>query len=424
MPPGTPTDHSPGDRFGPDHHTPGDRLSSPLEATDVLALADRLFRWADARDWAGPDPYDGLTGPLGRLAVHRVLRQVLLQTVKRSRIDLRPVLGIHPLRTATAAGTAAGACARLSASPVWRERARRLGRSSAAEQLSGRYTGLWRYEFDVQTRWAYYPASLPNLVATTFCADGCLDTGTLGDESVRTLAHGLLEHLHNGEFFTYTPASDVLVHNANLMGAALAARLARTGTLPGGLADRLVDAARGAVEVSLNSQRPDGSWPYGRGPRLDWVDGFHTGYVLLRLERAGTLLGMDVRVPLERGANHYLRDLFDGPLPRYFAGGRTRRDPNNDATAVRMAAWAAERGFAATDFAYAVLAAVVDRYPGLGTGTPTGAASGNRPLWESPRWSVAPMLDALTALHTVLPARDTPPSPRRPPADQPSARTV
>ncbi|XES00572.1 hypothetical protein HEP87_60160 [Streptomyces sp. S1D4-11] len=222
MPPGTPTDHSPRDRLGPDHHAPGDRLGSPLEATDVLALADRLFRWADARDWAGPDPYDGLTGPLGRLAVHRVLRQVLLQTVKRSRIDLRPVLGIHPLRTATAAGTAAGACARLSASPVWRERALRLGRSAAAEQLSGRYAGLWRYEFDVQTRWAYYPASLPNLVATTFCADGCLDTGTLGDEAVRTLAHGLLEHLHSGEFFTYTPASDVLVHNANLMGAALA----------------------------------------------------------------------------------------------------------------------------------------------------------------------------------------------------------
>ena len=399
----TPTVPSPQDRSGPHRHTTEDSLREPRDGMDVLALADGLFRWADARDWAGPDPYDGLTGPAARLAAHRVLRQAILQAVKRSRIDLRGILGIRPLRTATATGTAAGACARLSASPVWQERARRLGLWTAAEQMSGRYAGLWRYEFDVQTRWAYYPASVPNLVATTFCADGCLDTGTLGPEAVRSLAHGLLEHLHNGAFFTYTPTSGVLVHNANLMGAALAARLAHTEALPDGLKDRLTDAARGAVEVSLEGQRPDGSWPYGRGPRLNWVDGFHTGYVLLRLEQAGTLLDLDVRSPLERGTDHYLRHLFDGPLPRYFADGRTRRDPNNDATAVRMAAWAAGQGFVGADFARSVLAAVVDRYPGLGTGTRAGGSHGNRALWESPRWSAAPLLDALTALGAALP---------------------
>ncbi|MEV7983407.1 hypothetical protein [Streptomyces sp. NPDC086519] len=397
----TPAVPTPRDRPAPDH---------PVRcADDVLALADRLFRWADARDWSGPDPYDGLTGPLGRLAVHRVLRQALLQTVKRSPADLRPLLGIRPLRTATATGCAAGACARLATAPVWRERARRLGRSTAAEQLSGRYAGLWRYEFDVQTRWSYYPASVPNLVATTFCADGCLDAGTLDEEAVRSLAHGLLAHLHNGVFFTYTPGGGVLVHNANLMGAALAARLARTTPLPAGLADRLADAARRAVEVSLEGQRPDGSWPYGHGPRLGWVDGFHTGYVLLRLDQAATLLGMDARAALERGVDHYLRHLFDGPLPRYFADVRTRRDPNNDATAVRMAAWTAERGFTGTDFADAVLTAVMDRYPALGTDPRTPRA--NSALWESPRWSAAPLLDALTALHAVLPSGPHPAAP-------------
>jgi hypothetical protein len=375
-------------------------------ATDVLALAlaDRLYRWADARDWAGPDPYDGLTGPLGRLAGHRVMRQALLQTVKRSRLDLRPVLGVRPLRTATATGTAAGACARLAASPVWRERALRLGRLTAAEQLSGRYAGLWRYEFDVQTRWAYYPASVPNLVATAFCADGCLDSGTLGDDAVRSLARGLLEHLYNGGFFTYTPTSGVLVHNANLMGAALAARLARTWTLPAGQAERLTDAARGAVGVSLAAQRPDGSWPYGRGPRLGWVDGFHTGYVLLRLEQAGRLLGLDVRRPLERGTEHWLRHLFDGPLPRYFADGPSgRRDPNNDATAVRTAAWAARQGLVRAGFPGEVLAAVAAHHPGLAADPRRPAPVRNRALWESPRWSTAPLLDALTALYPGLP---------------------
>ncbi|MFI9649187.1 hypothetical protein ACIHAA_23175 [Streptomyces sp. NPDC052040] len=383
----------------------------PYDPTDVPALTERLFGWADARDWAGPDPYDGLTGPLGRAAVHRVLRQALLQTVKRSPLDLRPALGIRPLRTATATGTAATACARLADDPRWQERARRLGRRTADEQLSGRYAGLWRYEFDVQTRWAHYPSHVPNLVATVFCADGCLDSGTLDDTAVRSLARALLEHLHNGEFFTYTPAGDVLVHNANLMGAALAARLSRTPAVPGDLARRLAAAARDAAGVSLAGQRPDGSWPYGEAAGLGWVDGFHTGYVLLRLDQAAARLGLDVRAPLERGARHWLRDLFDGPLPRYFAGGGPRRDPNNDATAVRTAVWAAGHGFAAPGFAVSVLAAVADRYPGLGAdGRPVRPAR-NRALWESPRWSAAPLLDALTALHTVVGDGPRPASP-------------
>jgi hypothetical protein len=101
--------------------------------------------------------------------------------------------------------------------------------------------------------------------------------------------------------------------------------------------------------------------------------------------------------------DHYLRHLFDGPLPRYFADGRSRRDPNNDATAVRMAAWAAHHGFVRADFIQAVLAAVAGRYPGLGVDTRASGSWRNRSLWESPRWSAAPLLDALTALYAVLP---------------------
>ncbi|WP_220214829.1 hypothetical protein, partial [Streptomyces shenzhenensis] len=88
-------------RTTPDVPTPRDRRvpDRPVRcAADVLALAERVFRWADTRDWSGPDPYDGLTGPLGRLAGHRVLRQALLQTVKRSPADLRPLLRIRPRR--------------------------------------------------------------------------------------------------------------------------------------------------------------------------------------------------------------------------------------------------------------------------------------------------------------------------------------
>ncbi|MFE3323366.1 hypothetical protein [Streptomyces sp. NPDC059176] len=299
----------------------------------------------------------------------------------------------------------ATACSRLGTSPAWRARAERLGRVTAAEQLSGRYAGLWRYEFDVQTRWGYYPASMPNIVATTFCADGCLDTGALSEHGVESLATGLLEQLFTGRYFAYTPVTGTLIHNANLMGAALAARLAGRIDVPRPLASRLRDAACASVSASIAAQRSDGSWPYGDASGLGWVDGFHTGYVLLRLESAAAELGLDVDAAMSAGARFYFTSLFDGAVPRYYAGQGSRRgtaarrDPNNDATALRMAAWGEDRGHVPPGFADDVWAAVTGHFPDCAP--PASRRRRVRPIDRSPRWATAPLLDALTAVYAI-----------------------
>ena len=75
-----------------------------------------------------------------------------------------------------------------------------------------------------------------------------------------------------------------------------------------------------AVERTLDAQRPDGSWPYGEGGNLAWTDSFHSGYVLLCLDR---LRDVDVRVgeAVARGAAHY-RAFFDADGPRAPVGGQ------------------------------------------------------------------------------------------------------
>jgi hypothetical protein len=65
------------------------------------------------------------------------------------------------------------------------------------------------------------------------------------------------------------------VHNANVLACAF---LTRAGHACG--RDDLVAAARAPLETTLRAQRPDGSWPYAEGAAGDWVDNFHTGYVL------------------------------------------------------------------------------------------------------------------------------------------------
>ena len=69
------------------------------DTREAIELARRLARWGDERGWRGTDPYEGLSstrrvvGPLKRTPLGR---RLLIQAVKRSPLDLRPVLGIEP----------------------------------------------------------------------------------------------------------------------------------------------------------------------------------------------------------------------------------------------------------------------------------------------------------------------------------------
>ena len=78
-------------------------------------------------------------------------------------------------------------------------------------------------------------------------------------------------------YFAYHPGRPVNIHNANLLGAWLVD--------VAGPGPRARERVERAVERTLAAQRPDGSWPYGEGGNLGWADSFHSGYVLICLDR-------------------------------------------------------------------------------------------------------------------------------------------
>jgi hypothetical protein len=105
------------------------------------------------------------------------------------------------------------------------------------------------------------------------------------------------------------------VHNANLLGAALLARVAReTGE------DELREQALAAARFTLRAQAPDGSWPYGNRSFQTWIDNFHTGFNLVALAEIIDATGEpELADPLRRGYAFY-RDTFflaDG-TPKYY----------------------------------------------------------------------------------------------------------
>lgn len=300
---------------------------------DAAALAGDLCRAARAAGWSGPDPYDALwwDGWPRALTRRRRGRQLLVQLHARAPVDVRRVYRRgHPVISKTRAvfGAAALRLHRLGHHDLHA----RLAEDALGPLADDTSTGTpgFGYPFAVQTRWSFYDADTPNAIATAFGALSlheaavALGRPAWGDRARRAAAWAV-EALWSDDdgWFTYHPSSGTLVHNANL----LVARLVQLVLADDGAArDRVVRA----VERSVAAQRTDGTFPYGDGPGLDWVDSFHTGYVLDCLT---DLIDVDpgVEPALRRGADCYLARFFGAEGEAYLRPDRKSPEDGHSA---------------------------------------------------------------------------------------------
>ena len=289
---------------------------APLD--DTIA---RLEAYCRDREWAGVDPYDALNSPLVErtpVGKSRLVRLALTQFFKRSPINFRPLIRIRPHQNPKALGLFLSFYA--GRARTGDEDAGRHARTVAQRLLELRSPGVphwcWGYSFPWQMRTRLVPRSAPNLVCTTFAAEGLLDAydAGLGNEYLAPAA-GACEYLARELYwedsgraaFAY-PMPDIRapIHNANFLGAALLCRLARlTGD------SRFVDQALRAARYSVSKQRDDGSWAYGDSPTQQWVDNFHTGFNLCALRSlAGSLPTGEFDTALRKGYDFYRRHFF------------------------------------------------------------------------------------------------------------------
>jgi hypothetical protein len=346
----------------------------------LLGAAGRLADAAAATDFHGPDPYDGLWFGWPRpLAGGRRRRQIFVQLHARAPVDIRRLYRrSHPLipKTLGLFSQASLGLADLHGAEHFAGQARRA-LDLLVHDDSG---GGWGYPFDVQTRWSFYPAGSPNVVVTSYCVAG-LHAGArqLGEAGYArradTAARWVFDRLYEakGGYWTYHPHADTLIHNANVLGAR-----ASHDILAGDAA--VDDAVRRAVDRTLSAQAADGSWPYGEGAGLEWVDSFHTGYVLTCLSALSSV-DPAVDVAVARGARYY-QDAFFKPsgAAKLFAARSYPEDGHSAGTglttlAVLVAAGHAERDVLERVASYTVghmLAgnhAVFRRYRGYRTST-------------------------------------------------------
>jgi hypothetical protein len=123
------------------------------------------------------------------------------------------------------------------------------------------------------------------------------------------------ERTSRGTCLSYVPFKQISIHNSNLLGAALLARIAAHTS-----DHEATELASRAVIYSCTRQNPDGSWFYGEMPMYHWIDNFHTGYNLdclrLYIDSTGD---WDYQASLQRGFLYFKSHFFcnDG-RPKYY----------------------------------------------------------------------------------------------------------
>lgn len=305
----------------------------------------------------GRDPYDAL---LGRRVPGFVVRtprgrQLAIQLRKRCPVDLGPALGVPAFVMAKTVACFLLAHLRGAGDPAARPVFERYLLDAQATD------GGWSYEFDVQTRWAFYPAGASNAIATVFAARAlatavAAHAGHLAAREAVEGAAGLLggplvAASGSGAYVRYTESADTLVHNANLLACGILAALGRLFS-----DGRMLETALRCAQTSIAAQRSDGSWPYGVGSDLGWSDNFHTAYNLdgLLMVWLATQDGT-VRRSLELGAAHWVRDFFgEGGEPRYYAERALPYDIHAAGTAIDVAARLATWGLPTEQVAWRV----------------------------------------------------------------------
>jgi len=296
----------------------------------VDSYLNDLKAYVEAADYAGYDPYDALNSPLIRFisSKSKYLRIAFTQFLRRCPINLRPLLGVKKGHNPKGIGLFLWGYSKLYAlvkEPRYLERVDYL--LNMLEQLRSRgYSGnAWGYNFDWQSRTFMRPAWTPTIVNTSFIGHALLDCYEMtGRQRALDMAipikEFILGDLHrtrlDGTFcFSYTPVDTEAVHNANLLGASILARLTRYCD-----DDRLTQAALASLEYSMRRQRDDGSWFYADTSIQDWIDSFHTGFNLQAIRYildAG--LAPEHRAAYRKGVEYYAGNFFleDG-TPKYY----------------------------------------------------------------------------------------------------------
>ncbi len=313
-------------------------MSSTVSATELQDSLLKLEEWIVAHGYSAYDVFDGLSSPLAPIFTfnnNAFLRRVWQQLVRRSPINLRPMLGIRPSMSSKAMGFFAQGYLHLYQSTGKEEYRAKMRQCLdwLEDNRCHQFIGYaWGNHFEYESRSGRIPKGVPTVVWTSLIGHAFLDSYEEFSESrdletAQRISQFIIDELGYIDTgrdicFNYIPSNGGKpipgqhgIHNSNVLGAGFLARV--HSHLPN---NGYADVAARAVAFTVRDQLPNGAWNYGSHPRWEWVDLFHTGYNLEAIDYYIRGSGeKHFQGSLEKGYRFFIETFF-GPdgTPRYY----------------------------------------------------------------------------------------------------------
>jgi hypothetical protein len=291
-----------------------------------------LLKYMEQEKFKGYDPYDALQSPLWQVPFLKnanKLQFYFQQLVKRSPLNLRPVLGIKKGLNPVTLGLAIQAYTELfkkEKNKDYLDKAESLLKKLVSLSTPGYSGHCWGYEFKWAARYATIPAGQPTIVATGIITQGLyvywLETKNKDAEQLILSAAKFVENDLNrtaagdGSFcFSYSPFDREQVYNASLKGSRI---LAQSYAISGNEIHKEL-AIQSALWVG-KKQNSDGSWKYSESKSGYRVDNYHTGYVLDCLDACIHLCGISqLKEVYNKGVEYYASNFFEADgQPKFY----------------------------------------------------------------------------------------------------------
>jgi len=254
----------------------------------VKVSLDKLERWIEDHHYKGYEPFDGLSSSLRPLTFGSLfLDRLLLQLVRQSPVNLRPLLGVKPQESTKGRGYMAAGYIQMY-KVTGDERYKKKAETCLdwlIQNKSPKFTQYtWGNHFDFASRSGGYSSHEPIIVWTALIGQAFLDGYEIlkRDEYLAvavSICDWILtlprEKTDVGTCISYVAFKQSSIHNSNMLGAAMLARTARFIKN-----DEALAVAKEAMIYSCTRQLANGAWYYAEAPNMQWIDNFHTGYNL------------------------------------------------------------------------------------------------------------------------------------------------
>jgi rhamnogalacturonyl hydrolase YesR len=260
---------------------------------EIQNSAEKVSSWVEEHGYRAYDPGDGDMSFLRYFTFNAHFpRRLLTAAVLRTPFHIRPWIGIRPHTSTKGMGYMGWGYVKMFAlrgEETYRQRAEHCFDWLMENRSPGYEHYCWGNHFAFSTRGGTIPKNMPTIVWSSLIGLAFLEAyEVLGNPKYLEVAVSVTrwvkslprEQTTSGLCISYVPFAQSSIHNSNMLGAALLARVSvHTGD------HEARELAREAMKYSCTRQNADGAWFYGEATKYHWIDNFHTGYNLDCLKR-------------------------------------------------------------------------------------------------------------------------------------------